>query len=530
MAQVPTVIVLAMLLAVALGAAVLLLGRHLHRRQYARDELSPVSRQHIDLFQGGQLSEAAVEETKARFRELLERGELSAVEDCLHAGMQYVIQVRALAELGTDDAGRVLERQLQRRLTDDRIEQSCYWIDLATGLRALNRAQSLPHLLRCAEAAGDSPLGHFFAAETVCFLGFSGYLRQSDGPLGRSALRVLHRALEGMRCGGVQPAVVAEARVGEMVETLWDHRRGRVDPLAVRVYLEGLRLLRRAPHAESALAGDAGDQEAFGWQMSRLTALEPALTEHLDGAAADLAAALPRAAPERQRDLLLALNDLRADVGDRLLPLLAESPRFAHPDLAIEVLAHSRDPRVGPWLRQYAMDRVPLVRRAQRRRRAVSPRRPSLPPEVPYKAVLRALRGHPSPPTEAFLLLAARDWDPLYRAQAVSSLGWWEPLQRADVLLTLQDARRDPNPEVRQSARAALARLGERQALQWFRQTLTSEDPQRVHEAIQTVAAEGLTLLWPDLDRLADAEDGDVAHHAREALERLCEDLDRNRR
>jgi hypothetical protein len=33
-------------------------------------------------------------------------------------------------------------------------------------------------------------------------------------------------------------------------------------------------------------------------------------------------------------------------------------------------------------------------------------------------------------------------------------------------------------------------------------------------------------LLWPDLDRLADAEDADVAHHAREALERLCEDMD----
>ena len=93
--------------------------------------------------------------------------------------------------------------------------------------------------------------------------------------------------------------------------------------------------------------------------------------------------------------------------------------------------------------------------------------------------------------------------------------------------MTLGDARRDANPEVRQSARAALARLGERQALHWFRQTLLSEDPQRVHETIQLVAIEGLTLLWPDLDRLADAEDADIAHHARESLERLCEELDR---
>src|SRR6516225_9167388 len=190
------VVILAVLLPV-LGAACFLLGRHLQRRQQYQDELSPVTRQHIDLFQGGQLPEAAVESTKARFRELLERGDVAAVEASLRAGMQFVVQVRALAELGTDDAGRILERQLDRRLTDDQIEQAWYWIDLANGLRSLNRAQSLPHLL------------------------------------GRAALRVLHRALEGLRCG-VQPTVVAEARIGEMVENLWDARGPRADPLAVR--------------------------------------------------------------------------------------------------------------------------------------------------------------------------------------------------------------------------------------------------------------------------------------------------------
>ena len=81
----------------------------------------------------------------------------------------------------------------------------------------------------------------------------------------------------------------------------------------------------------------------------------------------------------------------------------------------------------------------------------------------------------------------------------------------------------------RQTARAALARLGERQALQWFRQGLNAADLQRIHETIQLISQEGLILLWPDLDRLADADDLDVAHHAREALERLSEDLDGRR-
>jgi hypothetical protein len=37
-------------------------------------------------------------------------------------------------------------------------------------------------------------------------------------------------------------------------------------------------------------------------------------------------------------------------------------------------------------------------------------------------------------------------------------------------------------------------------------------------------------LLWPDLDRLADAEDLDVSFQAREALERLREDMELRRK
>jgi hypothetical protein len=273
-----------------------------------------------------------------------------------------------------------------------------------------------------------------------------------------------------------------------------------------------------------ALRDDGPDKEAFDWQLSRLAVLEPVLSDYLSEAPHELCAALAASRGQQQREILTALADLRAEAGGSVLALLSR-PGCPNQDLAIDVLTWSRDPSVGPWLRETVRRRVPMSRRAERRKRPLPPRHSSLSPDVPYRAVLRALRGHASEESEAFLLLAAQDWDPTYRAAAVSSLGWWEPVRRAAVLDALQQARRDGSPDVRQAARAALARLGERLALQWFRQALNAQEPPQVHEAVQIIAMEGLTLLWPDLDRLADAEDGDVAQLAREALERLCEDM-----
>jgi hypothetical protein len=106
----------------------------------------------------------------------------------------------------------------------------------------------------------------------------------------------------------------------------------------------------------------------------------------------------------------------------------------------------------------------------------------------------------------------------------VSSFGWTPPIAGPTVLSWLNDARDDVNSEVRLVAQAALARLGERRALHWFRQTLVGEtDAPPSPEAIRRIANEGLSWLWPDLDQLVDSEDVEVAHHAREALEQLRE-------
>src|SRR5262249_24494921 len=76
------------------------------------------------------------------------------------------------------------------------------------------------------------------------------------------------------------------------------------------------------------------------------------LTAFLREAPGQMCQALAAAPAPSQRDLLLALNDLRAEAADDLLPLL-ERPGFPHADLAVEVLTWSRDSRVGPWLRDW---------------------------------------------------------------------------------------------------------------------------------------------------------------------------------
>jgi hypothetical protein len=519
----PTVALIAAIFSPALVALVLLVLRRRSLRDEQDAAVSPVSRQHFELLQGGELSPKLIEATKRRFQALLERGDNAAVEARIRPGEQFVVQVRALAELGTDAAGQILERQLGRHLSDDRIEQTWYHIDLASGLRQLNRSESLPSLLRCVDFGADAPLGPVFAAETLCFDGFGGYLRQPKSKLGEAALRVTQRVLEGFRIC-LPPQVVVEGRLGEMIETIWDHRPGPAQATVVRVLHETLRYLRRVPATLIMLGDDPAERDAFLWQMGRLEAIEETVVEYLSDAANDLLAELPAARDAALRDILLALADLRVETSGVLLPLV-ERGDFAEMELALNALRWSLDPCVGLWMRQFGREKVDLESRT-RRRRPIFFRRDPVPVRVPYAALLRALRGQMSAATEEFLLLAARDRDPQYRLAAISSLGWWEPAYDQEVIQCLEEGRRDVMSDVRRAARAALARLGERSALQWFRQALASEESQPQHEAIHFVASEGLTLLWPELDRLVESENFEIACHAREALAVMSEEME----
>jgi len=106
--------------------------RHLQRHGDPVGDLSPVIRQHIELFQGGQLSEARSKRSRFDFATFWRaanwrrRSQHAAGHSVCHPGP-------CLAEIGTDEAARILERQLGRRLAKDTMEQSWYWIDLANG-------------------------------------------------------------------------------------------------------------------------------------------------------------------------------------------------------------------------------------------------------------------------------------------------------------------------------------------------------------------------------------------------------------
>src|SRR5262245_43366984 len=130
-------------------------------------------------------------------------------------GHRCVEEVRRRCHEDFVGALNFLEGQLNRRVSDDPLEQGRYWIDLASGLRGLNLHESVPALLRRADDALDLPLGEAYAAEVASFAAFAEYLHEPLTPEGQAALRVLRVAMEGVRSGRVPAAVYAEAAFGD---------------------------------------------------------------------------------------------------------------------------------------------------------------------------------------------------------------------------------------------------------------------------------------------------------------------------
>ena len=511
-------------LLVTLGAAAVLIGV---RRRWPRlfpnpqaSAHSPVAFQHLQLYQGGLINPRELESAKAELGAKLSVGGVGAAETCLRAGTDFAVQVRALAEIGTEEAGRVLERQLGKRISNDPIEQSWFLLDIAQGLRGLNRLQSLPLLLRCVEKDFEHPLESLFAAEIVSFPQFTAYLQEPLVPLGQAALRTLRLAMEGVRRGYVPITLYAEAQIGEQIRRLSESCPDRADPALARLFLEAMRHARRSYQSSPELRDDPIRRQSVRWQTGYLRDAEPILREYLHDIGADLARMLPRCAVADKADALAAIHELHADAGTALLDVL-DDEQFTPRAAALGCLQWSSAWEVTDYLCKQARGYGASPPRKWR----WWPRRDDMSPPPELLAALQALRGHPCEETENILREFARHPLPLYRIAALNSLGWWEPIHRSAVIEAMHVARIDGRAEVRMAAIGALARLGECAALQVLREALNGSSPQVVHQAIEVIAAEGLTWLWPDLDLLTESDDPVIAHHAWEAVEGLRESI-----
>ncbi len=499
------------LILLVVGVLAWLASRHprprrwlLPRHAVPRATLAAVDRQHRHLQAGGLLGDAACEQTKNHFRELLNAGRADEVERELHAGLDFAVQVRALSELATPEAGRVLEQQLSRTLSTDAVEQSWYWVDIAAALRRLGRAESLPAVLKCADAAASLPPGAMLAAEAVAFPNFNAIVKNSSSAQGRMALRALVATTRAARGGALDLAGAIRAGLGDVLAEVGSKVEPSGDPWLCEAVIEAERVFRRLGHWAKYLPADA--RSLAERQAMRLWATSDRRSVWISAAADHLRARFFAAAGEEQGAILRCLCELRAEVA-KLFPHLPDR-RTAWWTDAVCALRWSKSPVVGPVL-------AGLSDRFARRPRT----------HTGAAALMAALRGHACYEVEDAALRAANSPTSILRTAAIGTLGWWPPYEPERVVSTLRAARIDTDPDIRTAAVSALARLGERAALSEVVAGLRSEEPGIRVATAARIATEELTWLWPDLEDAAESPDVDPALAASEALEQLRERL-----
>jgi hypothetical protein len=461
-----------------------------------------VDSQHRHLLAGGCVGESAVAATAAHFEELLRTGRSADVERELNPGVEFAVRVRALAALGTPEAGRLLERQLSRPLARDPVEQTWYWADLAAALRHLHHVPALPAVLRCADTAAGLPAGPVLAAEAVAFPNFPTALNDLGSPIGRAALRALATVARGCRAGVIDPACMLRAGLGDLLGTLSETAPPLPDPWVTAALLEAERVSRRAAHWARLFPDSV--RPLAERQRARLLASTGRRRDWLAGAVNRLVARFPVAPTDEQTAILRLAFEFRADV-TRLFPHLPDRRAVWWAD-AIRCLTWSRSPVAGAVLAAQAARWL-----GARRGRHRAP------------ALLTALRGHPGHEAEAMLLRAAEGAAPQLRRAACSALGWWPPANPDATIRVLRVLRTDPDADTRSAAVSALARLGERNALGEVRAGLDAQEAAIRVATAARIADEEISWLWPDLQEAAETADFETAFAAAEASERLRE-------
>ncbi len=486
----------------------------------------PIIRQHLHLYRGGWVDLPASETLLEEIQSKLKVRDFAAIDRLLQGGLDYVLRIRALVEIGTPETTTILERQLSRQIAADPAEQTWYWVDVAHALRTCQRQECLPQLLFCSQMALTQPYGYWYAAEIIRFPAFADYL---DYPLtahGQIALKILQQVLWALRNRAIPVDLLQDISFREMIRRLVSACPGTADARVSRVFAEVIR-------SKQLLSLTIGNSAEFHhqhqllqeqWNHYHLQEAEPIMREYLHGIGDDLVRLLPFVTNEEQEEILQALIDLRADVASTILPLLHDQ-QFCHRLPALTLLTWSRDPAAGQYLRARGQQiRQQLTARPWFANSVYSLQESHQIEEL--TVILAALRAFPDLETERLLLECSRSNLQVIREMALAGFGWWEPIQRSEVLNVLHVSRQLGAPSSRMITLGALARLGEVQALNLIREGLFSNISENVHAMIDLIAKGGITWMWPELDQLVDStSDPTILLHAQDAIFHLREQV-----
>ncbi len=437
-------------------------------------------------------------------------------------GHRCMDEIRRRSHVDFGGALTYFEGQLHRRVSDSPLEQVRYWMDLAEGVRALNMPEAIPALLRRVDEALDLPTGEGFAVEVVTFPAFAEFLHDPLSREGQAGLRALRVVMEGIRLNRIPVGVYAEAAFGDAVRRLAENCPNATNPRLALVFIEAMRHCRQTYHTSPAFREDPVRRQTVRWQNAFMRDAEPVMREYLHDLGTDLVRMLPTANGRAIREILQAINELHIDSDEGVLTLLGE-PDFPYRAEAVACLRWSRSAmaasllcgmvshathggRSPKWLRRLGVGQADCT-------------------SVDVEAGLAALRGHPGEEAEKVLLACVAHTDAAWRLSAMRSMGWWEPVRRAEVLGAIRAGKQDPQPAVRRAALAAAARLGECAALQTLREMLNRENLHQVQDAIQLCKTEGLSWMWPELDQLTETDNPHIVSEAWEAIERIREEF-----
>ncbi len=480
-------------------------------------KVSPLSQQHFDTFQGGDLDPIQLESVQTTLQKQLGNESPESIALGVKADLDFIFQTEALALLATESAAETLVLILHKRLGGDFLERGWILFDLVRALKTLDYTESIEELLAQVVGLGkENPLATYCATEMIGFPGIRKHFPiVSKAPANKTMPSpiwgVLLLAIEGFRLG-VNARQFSDSQMGDLLDFLWSNLGYRYEPEFLLCLAESFRVTKRGDLLRRQM--DEEDQLLLlESQLAIIESLEETLGEHRIKAMESLILHAKGKDPVRRRTALTALFRLRWDTELGLLNLLNEKSLLPDSDLIFPILSLTKNrtwyPQLVTFLHSVVGQKPTKVKGDNLN-------------QVVFCRALDLLRGFPGHSAEKVLLQCAKSRDPMLRCSAYRNLGWWEPMDRTAVLGALKlGVATKKTAEVRWFAKAALARLGERNSLNSFRSLLYSEDYSKVHLGIQTVGTEGISLLWPDLDQLMDSEDEGISYHAWEATEKL---------